>query len=151
MPDVQQVTFDMPNRPAPPVPPALAAEVRPREQQRRDALERANAVRLARATLKRAVQEGRRRAADVVAACPPEAASMPVGELLAAQHRWGEARTLRLLRRIPVPETKAVGALTPRQRRALVELLGGATTPLRGDGRASEARRADACAGSAAA
>ncbi|MGX6450093.1 hypothetical protein ACVU7I_18805, partial [Patulibacter sp. S7RM1-6] len=73
------------------------------------------------------VGEGHRRAADVVAECPAEAASMPVGELLMAQHRWGESRALRLLRRVPVSETKPLGGLTLRQRDALVELLGGAS------------------------
>lgn len=89
------------------------------------ALQRANAVRLARAALKRAIHDGRQAVADVVASCPPEAASMSVGELLVAQHRWGEARALRLLRQIPLSETKPVGSLTTRQRRALVEFLGG--------------------------
>ncbi|WP_210492160.1 hypothetical protein [Patulibacter sp. SYSU D01012] len=104
------------------------ATARPaREDQRRAALAHANAIRSARAALRRAIGDGRRRAADVVAECPPEAASMPVGELLMAQHRWGESRALRLLRRIPVSETKPLGSLTLRQRDALVELLGGVT------------------------
>ncbi|WP_320672618.1 hypothetical protein [Patulibacter defluvii] len=141
----------MPDHAVPPVPPTVAADVMPREQQRLAALERANAVRLARAALKRAVQEGRARAADVVARCPAEAHSMPIGELLVAQHRWGEARSLRLLRGIPVPETKAIGNLTPRQRRALVELLGGSTTPLHAEPRGEGGGRAAACADSAAA
>ncbi|MGE4428683.1 MAG: hypothetical protein AB7G37_19690 [Solirubrobacteraceae bacterium] len=93
--------------------------------QRQSALRRANRVRLARAALKREVQDGSRCAADVVATCPPEVVSMAVGELLVAQHRWGEARALRTLRRVPVPETKPIGRMTPRQRTALVDLLGG--------------------------
>jgi len=93
--------------------------------QRRSALRRANRVRQDRAVLKREVQDGSRCAADVVATCPPEVASMAIGELLVAQHRWGEARVLRTLRRVPVPETKPIGRMTPRQRTVLVDLLGG--------------------------
>jgi non-ribosomal peptide synthetase component F len=96
-----------------------------RDDQRRAALAQANAVRTARAALRRAVHDGDRRAADIIAEPPPEARSMPVGELLAAQHRWGDARASRILRRVPVPETKVLAALTPRQRAALVALLGG--------------------------
>lgn len=102
------------------------------------ALQRANAVRLARAALKRAIHDGQCGVAEVVASCPPEAASMPVGELLVAQHRWGEARALRLLRRVPLPEGKTVGSLTARQRRALIEYLDGtlpASTPIAGPAR----------------
>jgi hypothetical protein len=96
-----------------------------REHQRRAALQRANVIRVARAALRRAIHDGERRVADVVATCPPEAASMSVGELLVAQHRWGESRAQRILRRIPLSETKALGTLTLRQQNALVELLGG--------------------------
>lgn len=96
-----------------------------RDDQRRAALAQANAVRTARAALRRAVHDGDVRAADVVADPPPEARSMSVGELLAAQHRWGAARASRLLRRVPVPETKVLAALTPRQRAALAALLPG--------------------------
>jgi hypothetical protein len=96
-----------------------------RDDQRRAALAQANAVRTARAALRRAVHDGSCLAADVVADPPPEARSMSVGELLAAQHRWGDARAARTLRRVPVPETKVLAALTPRQRAALVALLGG--------------------------
>ncbi len=94
-----------------------------RDLQRNAALARANAIRTARAALKREIAAGRRPVADVVAACPAEAHSMPVAELIGAQHRWGEARTLRLLRRVELSETKPLGHLTPRQRRALIACL----------------------------
>lgn len=59
----------------------------------------------------------------MIVQCPPEAHSMPLFELLGAQHRWGEARSLRVLRRVELSETKALGLLTPRQRRLLIEGL----------------------------
>src|SRR5689334_3275807 len=56
------------------------------------ALERANRVRLARAELKRQVAESELTAAEVVLACPWEAESMSIAELLMSQHRWGRTR-----------------------------------------------------------
>lgn len=97
-----------------------APVVRPRDLQRNAALARANAVRIARAALKREIAAGRRSLPEVIAECPVEVHSMPVAELIEAQHRWGQARTLRLLRRVELSETKPLGHLTPRQRRALI-------------------------------
>ncbi len=97
--------------------------VRSRDRQRNEALARANAIRIARAALKREIASGDRTIVDVIAACPAEAHSMPVAELIGAQHRWGETRTLRLLRRAELSETKPLGHLTPRQRRALIACL----------------------------
>lgn len=100
-----------------------APVILPRENQRHAALARANTIRLARAALKREIQAGEQRVVDVLADCPPEAQSMSLAELIGAQHRWGEARTLRVLRRAELSETKPVGHLTPRQRRALIACL----------------------------
>ena len=88
-----------------------------------EALARANAVRLARAALKRAVARGELAVADVVLDCPDEALTMTVFDLLASQRRWGDTRCKRLLRTIPISETKTVGTLTDRQRDALVAAL----------------------------
>ena len=87
------------------------------------ALSRANQVRLARAELKRRVADGDVSAAEVVVECPWEAQSMAVVDLLMSQRRWGAARCRRLLAEVPVPETKAIGAMTERQRRALAQML----------------------------
>ncbi|CAB4879177.1 unannotated protein [freshwater metagenome] len=88
------------------------------------ALERANAVRLARAALKRAITSGELRVGQVVLECPWEAESMTVADLLASQRRWGATRVRRFLQAIPMSETKTVGTLTDRQRAAVAELLG---------------------------
>ena len=61
------------------------------------ALEQANRVRLARAELKRQVAEGEVTAAEVVVACPWEAESMSIADLLMSQHRWGRTRCHRFL------------------------------------------------------
>jgi hypothetical protein len=91
------------------------------------ALSQANRVRLARAGLKRQIADGTRTVADVVSDCPWEAASMTIADLLMSQHRWGRTRCRRFLLSIPMIETKTVGSMTDRQRRALAAKLSGET------------------------
>jgi hypothetical protein len=87
------------------------------------ALQRANEVRLARAELKRNVGEGAISVADVILACPWEAASMSIAELLTSQRRWGTSRAGKFLGGIGMPETKTVGSMTERQRALLAALV----------------------------
>jgi hypothetical protein len=89
------------------------------------ALAQANRVRLARAELKRQVAEGEMPVADVVLSCPWEAESMTISDLLMSQHRWGQTRCRRFLASIPMSETKTIGTMTDRQRRALATTLAG--------------------------
>jgi len=89
------------------------------------ALAQANRVRLARAELKRQVAEGETTVAEIVLDCPWEAESMAIADLLLSQHRWGRTRCRRFLASIPMSETKTVGSMTERQRRALAARLGG--------------------------
>jgi hypothetical protein len=91
--------------------------------QRMQALERANAVRLKRAQLKRGIADGRMSAADVILDLPWEASSWPVGELLTSQRRWGSIRAHKLLAGLHISETRPVGALTQRQRQVLATQL----------------------------
>src|SRR5436309_4968745 len=91
--------------------------------QRLRALERANAVRLARAELKRRIAEGDASAAEVILEPPDEALSWAIGELLMSQRRWGTTRCRKFLARYHITETKTLGALTDRQRRLLAEEL----------------------------
>jgi hypothetical protein len=42
-----------------------------------------------------------------------------------SQHRWGRTRCRRFLASIPMSETKTVGSMTDRQRRALAARLHG--------------------------
>jgi len=89
------------------------------------ALEQANRVRLARAELKRQVTDGEMSVADVVLESSWEAESMAIADLLMSQHRWGRTRCRRFLASIPMSETKTVGSMTERQRRALAARLRG--------------------------
>ena len=91
--------------------------------QHMDALALANEVRLKRSALKGEVARGEVSVVDVIAEPPECARSMGILELLMAQHRWGRTRSLRVLRRVQMLETKALGAMTDRQRRALLEVL----------------------------
>ena len=91
--------------------------------QHMQALQRANAVRLARAELKRRIALGEITAADVILGNPWEAESMTVSDLLTSQRRWGHTRCRRLLQCIPMSENKTIGSMTERQRRALAQEL----------------------------
>jgi hypothetical protein len=90
------------------------------------ALARANQVRLARAELKRRVAFGKTDVAAVILACPWEAQSMSVADLLTSQHRWGQTRCRKLLAQLPMSEQKTVGSMTDRQRHALATMLSSA-------------------------
>jgi hypothetical protein len=94
-----------------------------RQSQRLRALARANAVRLARAELKRRIADGEVSVADVVLAAPWEVRSCPVSGLLAAQRGWGAARVQRFLLRSGVSGHRQLGQLTERQRRVLAAEL----------------------------
>lgn len=96
-----------------------------------EALERANRVRLARASLKRAVRAGAIEAHDVVRSCPWEAETMSVSELLRSQSRWGRTRTRKFLVPLAVSENRQLGRLTVRQR----EMLAGALEAKKGSRR----------------
>jgi hypothetical protein len=97
----------------------------PVEPQRLRALEHANAVRLARAELKRRIAEGEASAAEVILECPEAVRRWTVAELLMSQRRWGSTRCRKFLERNGVSEVKAIGSLTERQRRLLAEQLSG--------------------------
>lgn len=101
----------------------------PTEPQRLRALEHANAIRLARAELKRRIADGNVSAAEVILECPDAARRWTVSELLLSQRRWGSSRCRKFLERNGVSEIKLIGALTERQRRMLAEQLGGYSAP----------------------
>lgn len=93
------------------------------DPQRMQALERANAVRLKRAALKRRIADGHLSAAEVILDLPWEARNWPVGEVLTSQRRWGSIRARKLLTGLHISEKRPVGELTDRQRRLLAGTL----------------------------
>lgn len=110
------------------------------------ALERANAVRLARAELKRRVAEGEISTAAVILDAPWEAKSMTISDLLTSQRRWGHTRCRKFLRDVPMSENKTLGSMTQRQRLALAQRL--APTP-EADEAHADGQMAPALAGAA--
>ncbi len=93
------------------------------EPQRLRALEHANAIRLARAELKRRIATGEVSAAEVILGCPDAAQKWTVAELLMAQRRWGVTRCRKFLERNNISEVKPIGSLTERQRTLLASQL----------------------------
>jgi hypothetical protein len=100
-----------------------AVELASPENRRFIALEKANAVRRARAELKRQIARRQRDVADILRDPPTEAQTMTVAELLGAQPRWGKVRTLKALQSVPVSERKELRRLTERQVRLLLRTL----------------------------
>jgi hypothetical protein len=100
--------------------------------QHMQALQRANAVRLGRAELKRRVAVGEISAADVILNTPWQAESMTISDLLTSQRRWGHTRCRKFLQCVPMSENKTVGSMTDRQRHALALMLraSGASRPV---------------------
>lgn len=93
------------------------------------ALAKANGVRLDRAAVKRALFDRRITLAEALG--DPSLQSMPVGDLLAAQWRWGATRTSQLLSRLTGPSwnvwvswSRPVGQLTERERVAIIQACG---------------------------
>src|SRR5688572_1101305 len=95
----------------------------PAPPQHMQALQRANEVRLARASLKRSIGVGTVTVGDVILTCPWEAASMTIAELLTSQRRWGTTRCSKFLLETGLPETKTIGSMTVRQRKLLAAMI----------------------------
>jgi|SRR2546430_12788304 len=87
--------------------------------QRLEALARANRVRQTRAVLKRRIADGDVSAADVILLHRWEVETMPVGDVLTSQRRWGDTRCRRFLTAMRMQESKTIGSMTERQRLAL--------------------------------
>jgi hypothetical protein len=100
-----------------------AATMLPAPGQHMRALQRANAVRVARAELKRDVERGAVSVAEVILNAPWEAASMTIAELLTSQRQWGTIRSRKFLTGIGIAETKTIASLTERQRSLLATMI----------------------------
>jgi len=90
------------------------------------ALARAQEVRTYRAQLKRRVKSGevsRDEVLGMIEEPPPELTRMKVADLLAAMPRFGDTKTLRLLRRADISPLKTVGSITPQARDRLRHCL----------------------------
>jgi hypothetical protein len=91
--------------------------------QHMQALAHANRVRLARASLKRAIGANQLEVTEVVRNCPWEVETMTIGELLRSQRRWGRTRVRKFLTSLALNENRELGRLTERQRNVLAAEL----------------------------
>lgn len=92
-------------------------------QQRRDALRRANDVRVKRAALKRDMKARRVSARDLLREPPEFVETMKVFDLLLAVPKAGRVKVTKALRACGVSPSKTVGGLSERQREELVRLM----------------------------
>jgi hypothetical protein len=86
------------------------------------ALEIANRTRMEKSRLKTRINLGELEVSDAI--WQADFPNMTMGELLGAQHRWGYQKVRRLCHAAGVTETKRIGTLTDRQRKAICDLLG---------------------------
>jgi hypothetical protein len=90
------------------------------DEKRLDALARANAVRSARAELKRDLAAGDVAIEKVIAHPPAFAEQAEVSDLLRAVPGFGPSRTTRLLLLCEIPYGKTLRSLSDRQRSVLI-------------------------------
>jgi hypothetical protein len=95
------------------------------QQQRMDALRRANDIRSERARLKERLRAGELAMTDVLLDPPLCVYTAKVLDLLLAVPKYGRVKANRLLERCRVSPAKTVNGLTPRQRKELLDMLGG--------------------------
>ena len=92
-------------------------------EQRREALLRANEVRSARKRLKEELRQGKVDLAPLLADYPSFLATARIGMLLQALPGYGPTKVGKLLSTSRISHSKTVAGLTPRQRHELVEAL----------------------------
>lgn|GEM_PF-698253 len=95
------------------------------QQQRMEALRRANDIRSERARLKERLRTGDLGITDVLSDPPVCVHTAKVLDLLLAVPKYGRVKANRLLERCRVSPAKTVNGLTPRQRKELLDMLGG--------------------------
>lgn len=93
------------------------------DEQRLAALTKANEVRVDRAKMKRCLRDGSMSALETLDDPPDFAMSMKAYAFLCALPKLGRVKTLAIMARCQIAETKTVGGLSPRQRKALMNAL----------------------------
>ena len=91
--------------------------------QRLDALERANEIRVNRARLKRALMSGETTFDEVLLDPPAFVLTAKVYDMLLAVPRLGRVRASKLLAQCRISQSKTIGGLSERQRGELVDLF----------------------------
>jgi hypothetical protein len=91
--------------------------------QRMEALNRANEIRVKRAELKRQLKSGGARIEQVIADPPDYVLTAKVYDMLVAVPRLGRVKVGRLLTQCRISQSKTVGGLSERQRGELLDLF----------------------------
>jgi hypothetical protein len=91
--------------------------------QRMEALQRANEIRVRRARLKRDLKEGKARVDDILRQPPDFVETAKVLDILMAVPKFGRVKAARLLNQCRISQSKTVGGLSDRQRGELIGLF----------------------------
>jgi hypothetical protein len=91
--------------------------------QRMDALQRANDVRVKRAKLKKDLKDGRARIEAILSDPPAFVETAKVIDILMAVPKFGRVKAARFLNTCRISQSKTVGGLSDRQRTELIELF----------------------------
>lgn len=91
--------------------------------QHMDAFEKGNRIRIERAKLKKQISENDRVLLRVLEDPPECMNSISIMELLCCQQRWGRRRSLQLLTKCKLRESRQLGELTLRQRTIISDYL----------------------------
>ena len=91
------------------------------QQQRLEALRKANEIRARRSKLKKDLATGKAQIHKIIANPPDYARAERLTVLLLALHGYGPARVNKLLLRTKISESKRLGGLTDRQRTELIQ------------------------------
>jgi hypothetical protein len=105
-----------------PVKPTVAAPERSL-QQRMDALQRANLIRMRRAQLKRDLKAGRHTIQDLLLEPPDFVETAKVFDMLLAVPKYGRVKVNKVLQQCRISPSKTIGGLSQRQRTELVSML----------------------------
>jgi hypothetical protein len=91
--------------------------------QRMEALQRANDIRVRRAKLKKDLKLGRTRITEVLGHPPEYVLTAKVFDILMAVPKFGRVKAARFLNQCRISQSKTVGGLSDRQRAELIGLF----------------------------
>ncbi len=91
--------------------------------QRMDALQRANDVRVRRAKLKKDLKDGKVKIEQILGSPPEYVETAKVIDILMAVPKFGRVKAARFLNTCRISQSKTVGGLSDRQRTELIELF----------------------------
>jgi len=91
--------------------------------QRMEALQRANDIRVRRAQLKKDLKDGRVQIESILLDPPEYVSTAKVFDILLAVPKFGQVKAMRLLNQCRISQAKTVGGLSDRQRAEIVSLF----------------------------